>query len=101
MTSNRNAQGQSKHDRAIKTIADSFARNGWSTVLADHTTAYRSPPITNGFIPDILAIHGGNKSLVEVETEDSKNLDHANDQEEAFLEWESQSSNRTFTRRVV
>lgn len=82
------------HDACVALWANAYNTKGW-TVHAD-IQDYLAPPEINKKIPDIYAISGNNARVLEVETDESINSDHAKEQIAAFKKWAEQSSNRKF-----
>lgn len=95
--SKRSPASQSKHDRAIRAEAKSYEKRGYE-VEAD-IPGYRQPPTFGGHRPDLLVKKSGQRTIVEVETEDSLNTAHADAQNGAFLRARRRPS--THYRRVI
>lgn len=63
----------SKHDNKVKKVANNYKKRGFS-VLAD-VSGFKKPKVVGGRRADVVAIKGGNKVLVEIETGKSMGLD--------------------------
>ena len=74
--------------------AKSYKDAGW-TVHAD-IKGYLAPPEINKRISDIYAKSGNSAHVLEVETDESINSDHAKEQIAAFKKWAEESPNRKF-----
>lgn len=98
----RTKVNQKKHDVGVSNFARQVILAGWNTVWSDLPGNIK-PPIINGFIPDIYAIHNdGERYLVEIETADSINTQHALRQKSAFQIWVNASPRtRSFEIRLV
>lgn len=81
----RTKDGQQKHDAAVAYYAAEFAKKNY-VVYADLPDKAK-PPEINGFVPDIYAIFGNKLVVVEIETVDSVNTEHARQQDIAFYQW--------------
>jgi hypothetical protein len=81
------------HDACVKEWAVVYKNAGW-IVHAD-IPGYLAPPEVYGKIPDVYA-NCNTAHVIEVETDESINTDHAKGQIAAFKQWASQSTNRTF-----
>jgi hypothetical protein len=95
--SKRNPASQSKHDRAIRAEAKNYEKRGYD-VQAD-VPGYPQPPTVGDYRPDLMVKKGGQRTIVEVETEDSLNTAHAAAQNGAFLRARRRPS--THYRRVI
>ncbi len=82
------------HDVCVANWVKGYKDAGW-TVHAD-IQGYLAPPTINEKIPDIYAKSGNSAQVLEVETDESINSDHAKEQIAAFKQWANQSTNRTF-----
>ena len=82
------------HDACVAIWAKAYKFEKW-TVHAD-IKGFLAPPEINKRIPDIYATKEGSARVLEVETDESINSDHAKEQITAFRVWADQSSNRTF-----
>ncbi|MBI2669533.1 MAG: hypothetical protein HYX20_00050 [Candidatus Yanofskybacteria bacterium] len=96
----RTKENQQKHDSGVATWAVSYVKGGWSNVLSDLPGNVK-PPKINGHIPDIYASHGNAERVVEIETQDSVNSEHARQQVVAFQAWARMGQNRKFEVKVV
>ena len=59
------------------------------------------PETINGFRPDVIATRGSQKTVIEVETEDSSNNQRDLDQQKAFKEWANRSNKRHYRREIA
>jgi len=82
------------HDACVASWAKAYKDKEW-TVHAD-IQGYLDPPEINKKIPDIYAKSGNNARVLEVETDESINSDHAKEQIAAFKKWAEESPNRKF-----
>lgn len=98
----RTTSNQTKHDKEVKRIADDYKDKEY-TVQAD-LKDYPLPELIGGYCPDVRAQlkNVGYEVVVEVETTDSVDSDHAKKQDAAFKKWQSQDpSNRTYRRTIA
>ena len=93
-------ENQEKHDKTVATWANKMISAGWETVLSD-LPGNKKPATIRGYIPDIYAAHGIEEYIIEVETEDSANTQHALEQKAIFQSWANASPNRKFTIRIA
>lgn len=95
----RSRNSQSKHDRTVKRVADSYEKRGYD-VSAD-IKGYQRPKTIGGFRPDVVAKRGRERVIVEVETPDS--VDSARDQrqQQAFRRAANRSVNTRFRRTIT
>ena len=94
----RTASGQSRHDRAVRKIADKLANDG-CRVKADVPGYSRPDTIDNRDgggrrRPDIIARRGRSTRIVEVETADSYDADRR--QHKVFRDYADRRKNTTF-----
>ena len=82
------------HDACVANWAKAYKDKGW-TVHAD-IMGYLAPPEINKKIPDIYATKGSSANVLEVETDETINSDHAKEQIATFKNWADLSPNRTF-----
>jgi hypothetical protein len=82
------------HDACVAAWAKAYKDDGW-TVHAD-INGYLAPPEINQKIPDIYATNGSSARVLEVETDETINTDHAKEQIATFKKWADQSPNRKF-----
>ena len=82
------------HDACVAAWVRGYKDEGW-TVHAD-ISGYLAPPEINQKIPDIYAIKESIAHVLEVETDESINSDHAKEQIATFKKWADQSPNRKF-----
>jgi hypothetical protein len=95
--SKRSLASQSKHDRAIRAEAKNYEKRGYD-VQAD-VPGYPQPSTVAGHRPDLIVEKDGQRTIVEVETKDSLNTEHADAQNSAFLRARRHPS--THYRRVI
>jgi len=95
-------ENQRRHDVGVGNSARQVILAGWNTVRSD-LPGNTKPPMINGFIPDIYAMHNnGQRYLIEIETTDSINTQHALQQKVAFQAWVNASpKTRSFKIRLV
>jgi len=94
----RNQTSQTKHNREVHKIAESYKKRGYD-VNAD-LQGYSKPKSIGGYTPDVVARKGGQKTIVEVETPDSVNSSRDLMQQGAFKKAAS-NSDKTHYKRVV
>ena len=98
----RTPSNQTKHDKKVKSIADDYKDRGY-VVQAD-LKDYPLPESIGGYRPDVRARlkNIGYEVVVEVETTDSVDSDHAKNQAAAFKTWQSQdTSNRSYRQTIA
>ena len=66
----RSRQGQTCHNNSVLRRAIGLKSNGWK-VKAD-LPGFKKPPILNGARPDIIAMKGKRKRIIEVETPETR-----------------------------
>jgi len=96
----RTKENQGKHDRAVAYWTQHLVEQGWQRVFAD-LPGKAKPPQIGDFIPDVYGIHGQQEIVIEVETEDSRNLEHSRLQIVTFNSWNNQSQNRRFLLKMA
>jgi len=96
----RTKQNQQKHDSGVASWATSFIKAGWNKVLSDLPGNIK-PPVIGGHIPDIYAAHGTAEYVLEIETQDSINSEHAKHQAATFNAWARLGQNRRFEIKMV
>ena len=82
----RTKESQSLHNRRVEEIARQFADRGCE-VWADHLEDWDTPPKIRKHIPDVYAGCGETEYVVEVETEETVDKEHAQEQARAFRAW--------------
>jgi hypothetical protein len=98
--SKRSPANQTRHDEEVKSITDDYKARGY-VVQAD-VDNYTRPAAISGYVPDVWAKLEELEEVVEVETVDSINTDHAKRQDLAFRNWERQDYKyRRYLRSVV
>lgn len=95
----RTRGSQTKHDREVGSTARRLAKRGYE-VRAD-LPGWRRPDTIGGYRPDVVAVKGTRKRIVEVETPDSLESPRSRGQRSAFRRAASRSSATTFTRKVT
>lgn len=96
----RTKENQEKHDVAVGSWAKQVIMSGWNSVWSDLPGNVK-PPMVGGFIPDIYAVHNGQKYIIEIETIDSIKTPHAIQQKIVFQAWANTSPGRKFEVKVV
>jgi hypothetical protein len=96
----RTKENQEKHDATVGNWAKRVIEAGWRDVWSDLPGNVK-PPVVAGFIPDIYAVHNGEKYIIEIETTDSVNSPHAMQQKIAFRAWENASFGRKFEVKIA
>jgi len=79
-------ENQERHDIGVANWARKVISAGWSFVQSDLPNNTK-PSVIGGFVPDIYAAHNGQEYVIEVETLDSVNTEHALSQKAAFQAW--------------
>ena len=82
------------HDACVASWAGIYKRAGW-TVHAD-IEGYLAPPEIDKKIPDIYATKSSTANVIEVETDETIDTDHAKGQISTFKKWADESNYRTF-----
>ena len=95
----RSKQSQSRHDAEVRKTANSLKRRGFD-VKAD-IKGFSQPPTIGGYRPDVTAVKGQEKKIVEVETTESVRSSRDQNQQRAFTAAASRAKSTTFTRKVV
>ncbi len=95
----RSKRSQARHDAAVRKIAKGFEQRRYE-VKAD-VSGFQRPDTLGGYRPDVVAIKGRERKIVEVETPES--VDSARDlkQQQAFTKAAKRSVQTTFTRKIV
>ncbi len=93
----RTKTGQTKHDNAVRGIADYYEQQGYR-VDAD-IPSFDKPKKIGKFIPDVIATKGKVEKIIEVETKDSDKKDVL--QHQAFLEYVENKSGRSFRKKII
>ncbi len=95
----RNPIQQTKHDKKVKAVAQQYKKQGFE-VKADLPGFDRPAPIGKyGRIPDIEAVKGRRREIVEVETPETLKSDK--DQQATFRKHAAQKSNTKFRIEVT
>ncbi len=95
----RSKTSQTKHDAAVRRIANEFKKKGYD-VKAD-VSGFRKPDTIRGHRPDVVAKKGRERKIVEVETPDSVGTARERGQQQAFRQSAKSSDKTTFERRVT
>src|SRR3989338_3667959 len=96
----RTKEGQEQHDRSVAYWANQVINAGWSYVRSDLPGNPKPDPI-GGHIPDVYAHHSNQEYVIEVETSDSKNSEHAQLQKVTFQKWANSAPGRIFQVKLV
>jgi len=96
----RTKENQTKHDQWVAYWAHQVQLAGWGIVLFD-LPGYAKPITIGGHIPDIYATRLDQEYVIEVETLDSINTQHALQQKAAFQAWANASPKRKFDVKLV
>lgn len=94
----RSKCGQDAHDTKVRVEAKNLKRQGFD-VTAD-VPGFPTPKTLGGYRPDIIATKGKQRKIVEVETQESKNVARDKGQQSAFRQAANRSENTAF-RRVI
>ena len=100
-SSGRSLSTQTKHDQNVRRIADDYEMIGYA-VQAD-VNGYPLPDLISGYRPDVrgkLELIGF-EVVIEVETTDSADTDHAKQQDAAFSNWARQDTKNRIYRRII
>jgi hypothetical protein len=95
----RTKEGQQKHDNAVAFYSSELAKNKY--IVYVDLPNMKKPGMIGGFIPDVYAILGNNEIVVEVETVDSAQIEHALKQNYVFQQWENSGPLRKYFRKIV
>lgn len=97
--SHRSERSQSRHDAAVRKIAKSFEKKHYF-VKAD-IAGFQRPDTLGGYRPDVVAMKGRERKIVEIETPET--VDSARDlhQQQAFKNAAKRSVQTTFFRKIV
>jgi Holliday junction resolvase len=90
---------QSKHDSAVRRIARDLKAKGYE-VRAD-VTGFSQPKTFGGYKPDVVAIKGKHRKIIEVETTESVASARDIAQQSAFRRTANRSQNTVFRRDIV
>jgi hypothetical protein len=86
----RTAQSQSQHDQIVQAMVNYLARQGFQNIRAD-LPGYAQPSLVKGtnrdHIPDVTA----NGVIIEVETDETINIDHTTSQWQLFADHAAKS----------
>ncbi len=95
----RSKRSQSRHDTEVRRLANQYKRQGYD-VKAD-IRGFSKPNTIGGYRPDVLAMKGRQRKIVEVETTESVSSARDEGQQRAFRKAAKRSENTTFRRLVV
>ncbi len=95
----RSMTSQSKHDSAVRRIARDLKAKGYE-VRAD-VTGFSQPGTFGGYKPDVVAIKGTHRKIIEVETTESVASARDIAQQSAFRRTANRSQNTVFRRDIV
>ena len=95
----RSMTSQSKHDSTVRRIARGLKAKGYE-VRAD-VTGFSQPRTFGGYKPDVVAIKGTHRKIIEVETTESVASARDIAQQSAFRRTASRSQNTVFRRDIV
>ena len=97
--SQRSQRSQSRHDAEVRRLAKSFEKRRYE-VKAD-ISGFQRPDTLGGYRPDVVAMKGTERRIIEIETPES--VDSARDlkQQRAFKSAAKRSVQTTFTRKIV
>ena len=95
----RTKKVQTVHDKKVKQLAENFEKKGYD-VKADIPN-YKQPSTIGGYRPDVIAVKGNSKTVIEVETPDSVNTARDRGQQQAFKKWASSSKSKHFKKVVT
>ncbi len=95
----RSMTSQSKHDTAVRRIARGLKAQGYE-VKAD-VKGYSQPRTFGGYKPDVVAIKGRHRKIIEVETTESVLSARDISQQVAFRRIANHSQNTIFRRDIV
>lgn len=95
----RSKRSQSAHDAKVRQEAHRLKRMGFE-VEAD-IAGFSRPGTIGGYRPDVVAKKPGDRRIVEVETEDSKNSARDLKQQQAFRRAAARSDTTTYRRSIA
>ena len=95
----RSMTSQSKHDTAVRRIARGLKAQGYE-VKAD-VKGYSQPGTFGGYKPDVVAIKGRHRKIIEVETTESVASARDIAQQSAFRRTANRAQNTIFRRDIV
>ncbi len=95
----RSMTSQSKHDSAVRRIAKDLKMKGYE-VKAD-VQGFAQPGTLGGYRPDVVAIKGTHRKIIEVETSESVASARDRGQQSAFRRTANRSQNTVFRRDIV
>jgi len=99
--SGRSPAKQAKHDQDVRRIADDYKLIGYA--VQAEASGYPLPDLIGGYRPDVrvkLELIGF-EVVIEVETPDSIDTDHAKQQDAAFSNWARQDTENRIYRRII
>lgn len=95
----RTKKSQSKHDKEVLGIAKDYEKKGYD--VKAEAKGFGRPAAIGGVRPDVVAMKGKTRKIVEVETPDSVGSARDEKQKEAFRKAAKRSKNTTFRRTIV
>lgn len=95
----RTHEEQKAHDSEVFSEADEYETKEYK-VWAE-VDEFPKPRTYHGKTPDVVAKKDGHKTLVEIETESSKDTKRAKNQHNQFKSWASKKSNRHFRQIII
>ncbi len=95
----RSKKSQSKHNAEVQRIANQFKKQGFE-VKAD-ISGFSKPNTISGYRPDVVAMKGKQRKIIEVETPDSVDSARDRKQQQAFRRAANLSKNTTFRRKIT
>lgn len=88
------------HSNLILKLATAYEQAGFD-VQADHVKGFGTPEKISLVMPDIIAVRGDFKVVVEVETRNSSGTERDRRQRKLFGKWAKEDENRDFRREVT
>ena len=95
----RSQRSQSRHDAEVRRLAKSFEKRRYE-VKAD-VSGFQRPDTLGGYRPDVVAMKGRERRIIEIETPESVDSDRDLKQQRAFKSAAKRSVQTTFTRKIV
>ena len=95
----RSKRSQSKHDTEVRRLANQYKRQGYD--VKAEIRGFPKPGTIGGYRPDVVAMKGRQRRIVEVETTESVSSVRGEGQQRAFRKAANRSQNTTFKRSVV
>ena len=95
----RSRKSKSAHNNKVRELAREYLGKGYD-VDAD-VTGFHQPQTIDGLRPDLRAHKDGHETVIEVETQDSKDSARDLKQQKAFKDWSKKSPKRHYKRIVT